>query len=38
VEIRKVFEAGDFGPALTPELREAEEQLRAESAKQQGHA
>ncbi len=29
LEIRQVFEAGDFGPELTPELREAEEQLRA---------
>lgn len=31
VEIRPVFEADDFGPALTPELREQEERLRAES-------
>ena len=29
IEIRQVFEADDFGPALTPELREAEERLRA---------
>jgi hypothetical protein len=29
VEIRQVFEAEDFGPALTPELRQAEERLRA---------
>ena len=29
VEIRQVFEAEDFGPALTPELREAEESMRA---------
>ena len=28
IEIRQVFEAADFGPALTPELREAEERLR----------
>lgn len=28
IEIRQVFEAEDFGPALTPELREAEERLR----------
>ena len=28
VEIRQVFEAEDFGPALTPELREAEERMR----------
>jgi hypothetical protein len=31
VEIRQVFEAEDFGDALTPELREAEERLRAQS-------
>jgi hypothetical protein len=30
IEIRQVFEADDFGPALTPELREAEERLRAQ--------
>ena len=30
IEIRQVFEAEDFGPALTPELREAEERLRAQ--------
>ncbi len=29
VEIRPVFEADDFGPALTPELREQEDSLRA---------
>ncbi|MGH8655813.1 MAG: YciI family protein [Gammaproteobacteria bacterium] len=29
VEIRQVFEAEDFGPAFTPELREQEERLRA---------
>jgi hypothetical protein len=28
-EIRRVFEAEDFGPAFTPELREQEERLRA---------
>jgi hypothetical protein len=28
IEIRQVFEVEDFGPALTPELREAEERLR----------
>jgi hypothetical protein len=33
VEIRQVFEAEDFGPALTPELREQEERLRAQAAK-----
>ena len=32
IEIRQVFEAADFGPALTPELREAEERLRAQVA------
>ena len=32
VEIRQVFEAEDFGPALTPELREQEERLRAKAA------
>ena len=30
VEIRQVFEADDFGPALTPEVREQEERLRAQ--------
>jgi hypothetical protein len=30
IEIRQVVTAEDFGPALTPELREAEERLRAE--------
>jgi hypothetical protein len=29
VEIRQVFEAEDFGPALTPELRRQEENLRS---------
>ena len=29
IEIRQVFEAADFGPALTPELREAEDRLRS---------
>jgi len=28
IEIRQVFEADDFGPELTPELREQEERLR----------
>ena len=32
VEIRQVFEAEDFGAALTPELREQEERLRVQSA------
>lgn len=30
VEIRPIFEAADFGAALTPELRAQEERLRAE--------
>lgn len=29
LEVRQVFEADDFGDALTPELREQEERLRA---------
>ncbi len=33
IEIRQVFAAEDFGEALTPELREQEERLRAEVAK-----
>ena len=31
VEIRQVFEADDFGPAFTPELREQEERIRAKA-------
>ncbi len=31
IEIRPVFEAEDFGPQLTPELREQEARLRAQS-------
>jgi hypothetical protein len=30
IEIRQVFEAEDFGPEFTPELREQEDRLRAE--------
>jgi hypothetical protein len=30
VEIRQVFEAEDFGPEFTPELREQEERLRSQ--------
>ncbi|XXT16739.1 YciI family protein [Sorangium sp. So ce429] len=30
IEIRQVFTADDFGPALTPELREQEDRLRAQ--------
>jgi hypothetical protein len=33
VEIRRVFEAEDFGENLTPELRQQEERLRAQSEK-----
>ncbi|MBV9390613.1 MAG: YciI family protein [Verrucomicrobia bacterium] len=36
LEIRQVFEAEDFGPALTPELREQEERLRAQAEQQKG--
>jgi hypothetical protein len=36
IEIRPVFEAEDFGPEFTPELREQEERLRAQIAEQQG--
>lgn len=34
IEIRRVFEADDFGEALTPELREREAKLRAQTAQQ----
>lgn len=30
IEIRQVFEPEDFGPALTPEVREQEERMRAQ--------
>jgi len=33
IEIRQVFAAEDFGDALTPELREKEEQMRAQAGK-----
>jgi hypothetical protein len=33
IEIRQVFEAEDFGPALTPELRNLEQRLRSKTAK-----
>ena len=36
VEIRQVFDSEDFGEALTPELREQEDRLRAEVARQRG--
>ncbi len=32
IEIRQVFEAEDFGPAFTPELRAQEERIRAQAA------
>ena len=32
IEIRQVFEAEDFGPELTPELREQEQRLREQAA------
>ncbi|MBW8873837.1 MAG: YciI family protein [Acidobacteria bacterium] len=35
IEIRQVFEAEDFGPELTLELREQEERLRAQVAAKQ---
>jgi hypothetical protein len=35
IEIRQVFEAEDFGPELTPELKEQEERLRAQAARNQ---
>jgi hypothetical protein len=34
IEIRQVFDAEDFGEALTPELREQEQRLRAQAGKQ----
>jgi glutathione S-transferase len=34
IEIRQVFSAEDFGEAFTPELREQEERLRAQAARQ----
>ena len=34
IEIRPVFEMEEFGDALTPELREQEERIRAEAARQ----
>jgi hypothetical protein len=33
IEIRQVFEADDFGPELTPEMREQERRLREQSAR-----
>ena len=34
IEIRQVFEADDFGPEFTPELREQEERLRSQISRQ----
>ncbi|HEY7878039.1 MAG TPA: YciI family protein [Gemmatimonadaceae bacterium] len=34
IEIRQVFEAEDFGAALTPELKEQEQRLRVQAAAQ----
>ena len=36
IEIRQLFEAEDFGPALTPELRKQEERLCAELEQRKG--
>jgi hypothetical protein len=36
IELRPIFELEDFGAAITPELREQEERVRAESAKLAG--
>ena len=36
VEVRQVFETDDFGDAMTPELREQEDRLRATVEQQQG--
>ncbi|HEY8491295.1 MAG TPA: YciI family protein [Dehalococcoidia bacterium] len=38
VEIRPVFEADDFGDAMTPEIREAEERMRRQVAERQAQA
>jgi hypothetical protein len=35
VEIRQVFEADDFGPELSPELRKQQERLRSQAAARQ---
>jgi hypothetical protein len=35
IELRQIFEADDFGPALTPELRAQEDRLRTEVEKGQ---
>jgi hypothetical protein len=33
IELRQIFEAEDFGAALTPELREQEDRIREQAAK-----
>lgn len=33
IDIRPIFEADDFGPELTPELRKLEDRIRAKAAK-----
>ncbi len=38
IEIRQVFSAEDFGEALTPELREQEERLRAQAKNRSRHS
>ena len=38
LEIRPVFEMDDFGPAMTPELREQEERMRVQADKLSGDA
>ena len=35
IEIRQLFEAEDFGAELTPELKEQEQRLRAQTAAKQ---
>jgi hypothetical protein len=35
LELRQIFEAADFGPEFTPELREAEDRMRAQAAERQ---
>lgn len=37
IEIRQVFEADDFGPEFTPELRAQEDRIRAQAARQNKH-
>ena len=38
VEIRQIFEAEDFGEAMTPELREAQDRMRGEIEQRGGQA